>query len=190
MIAMDVSRATLKGPVLLGILRDAKEMLAGGARELVRALPDELRDAHFGADILHGAWYPYEALAALLDTYSNLLAPGGPQLIQEVGARLAARDLNTLLKAWSLISSPSRIADMPAMIWQQRFRNAGVASTEKGESSFRFTISGFPRIHPLHCEMLTGYGGAWGRQWAKSFANTHDRCVHRGDPDCSFLSQW
>lgn len=187
---MDTLRPELKGPVLRGVLRDAKEMLPGGAAQLVAALPQEVRQAHFGQNILPGGWYPYEALSVLLDAYSRLLAPGRPETIQEVGARSAGRDLNTLLKAWSLVSSPSRIADMPAMIWRQRFRNAGAAASEKGVSSFRFTIAGFPGIHPLHCEMLTGYGRAWGRQWAKSFENTHDRCVHRGGGDCSFFSSW
>jgi hypothetical protein len=187
---MDKLRPELKGPVLRGVLRDAKEMLAGGAAQLVAALPREVRQAHFGQNVLPGGWYPYETLSILLDTYSRLLAPGRPEAIQEVGARSAGRDLNTLLKAWSLVSSPSRIADMPAMIWRQRFRNAGEAASEKGDSSFRFTIAGFPGIHPLHCEMLTGYGRAWGRQWAKRFENTHDRCVHRGGADCSFFSSW
>ena len=187
---MNSPRAELKGPVLRGVLRDAKETLTGGAAALVRALPRDIREAHFGESILQGAWYPYEALGALLETHLRLLDPGRPQAMQEVGARSAGRDLNTLLKAWSLVSSPSRIADMPALIWRQRFRNAGLASSEKGESSFRFTIADFPGIHPLHCEMLTGYGRAWGRQWAKSFENSHDRCVHRGASECSFFSSW
>lgn len=179
-----------KGPVLLGLLQDSKETLAGGTSELVSALPEEIRASSFESKVRHASWYPYAALAGLLDTYSGLLAPGRPAAFEDVGARSAARDLNTLLKAWALISSPARIADMPAMIWNQRFRHAGKASTEKGESWFRFTISGFPGIHPLHCRMLTGYGDSWGKRWTSSFVNSHDRCVHRGDADCSFVSRW
>lgn len=156
----------------------------------MRTLPDDVREAQFGTRILHGSWYPYSMLAVLLRAYLELLGPGQPQLIREVGARSAQRDLNTLLKAWSVISSPSRVAEMPAVIWRQRFRNAGVAEAEKGESSFRFTIAGFPEISPLHCEMLSGYGLAWGRVWTKEFSSVHDRCVHRGNADCSFLSRW
>jgi hypothetical protein len=72
----------------------------------------------------------------------------------------------------------------------QRFRNAGSGVVEKGERSFRFTITDFPQIHPLHCGMLTGNGQTTGKRSVKTFSTSHDHCVHRGDRDCSFLSEW
>ena len=103
---------------------------------------------------------------------------------------MAQRDFTTLFKAYALISSPQRLADVPRKIWVQRFRNAGTADSEPGDRSFRFTISGFPGIHPMQCEILTGYGLTVGRQKTTSFTNVHDRCVHRGGVDCSWRSTW
>ena len=35
-----------------------------------------------------------------------------------------------------------------------------------------------------------GYGLATGRQKTSNFSSVHDRCVHRGNLDCSWLSEW
>ena len=39
-------------------------------------------------------------------------------------------------------------------------------------------------------ELRTGDGLAIGLDKSKSFTNVHDRCVHKGDKECSFLSTW
>lgn len=182
--------AEVKGAVLRGILKDVKEKSPGGIPNLMDALPEDIRTAHFEAPVLHGSWFPYRALGALLEAYSGLIAPNQPQIFREVGRRTAERDVNTLLKVYAAVSSPIRFADATATVWGQRFRYVGTNSVEKGDRSFRFTISGFPGIHPLHCELLTGYGQSTGLRAAKTFHAVHDRCVHRADGECSFLSRW
>lgn len=185
--------AELKGSGLRGVLKDAKERCDGGIPALIEALPSDIREAHFSQPILHARWYPYEAFGALLDAHVHVVGRGNPQEISDLGGRMAARDFNTLLKIYSKLSSPQRLAGVPNRVWSQRFRDAGHATSEpgaKGERRFRFTIDGFPGIHPLHCHLLTGYGLAAGLRWAETFTNTHDRCVHRGDNECSFLSEW
>jgi len=42
----------------------------------------------------------------------------------------------------------------------------------------------------MQCEILTGYGGTVGRQKDERFTTVHDRCIHRGDPHCSWNSTW
>ena len=182
--------AEVRGAVLRGILKDAKHSYAGGARGLVQSLPEDVRNDYFRSPIAAGGFYPYEVFATLIETYADLISPGQPKVMQEVGARTAQFDFNTLTKAYAALSSPIRIADMPSRLWAQRFKDAGSAASEKGETHFRFTIYEFPQIHRLHCEILTGYGRFSGEQFNKNFTNTHDRCVHRGDPDCSFLAKW
>jgi len=182
--------AEVKGAVLRGILRDAKEHCPGGVPRLVDALPEDIRSSPFGAPILHSSWYPYRALGMLLETYSRLIAPHNPRVFRQVGLRTAELDVTTLLKVYAAISSPMRFADASARVWEQRFRNAGTSDVEKGDDSFRFSIRGFAEIHPLHCELLTGYGQSTGLRAAKTFTVVHDRCVHRGDSHCSFLSRW
>jgi len=182
--------AELKGTILRGMFRDAKENLPGGIDRLMQGVAPTIVEAYFATNIIHGSWYPYEAFAALLEAYSN--APGftGPNAFVDLGKRMAERDINSLLKVYAMVASPSRLADVPPKVWAQRFRNAGSGRTEKGESSFRFTITGFPGIHRLHCELLTGFGLDTGLRKSKSFATVHDRCVHKGDSVCSFLSTW
>ncbi len=186
---MTPTDAELKGAVLRGVLRDAKE-LPGGIDGLLQKVPADDRDTYFASNIIHGSWYSYRAFAALLDAYAKLPGHGGAAAFRRLGERMAQRDFTTMLKAYALISSPARLADVPRKVWVQRFRSAGTAGSEPGDRRFRFTISGFPDIHPMQCEILTGYGLAVGRQKMKSFANQHDRCVHRGDADCSWLSTW
>ncbi|HSM51068.1 MAG TPA: hypothetical protein VLA75_06680, partial [Thermoanaerobaculia bacterium] len=178
------------GSILRGVFRDAKESIPGGITRLMEGVPSGIRGAHFSSNIIHGMWYPYEAFAALLDALSRAPAHGRPEAFRQLGERMAERDLTTLLRVYAMITSPTRLAEVPRKIWEQRFRGAGVAASEVGEMSFRFTISGFPGIHPLHCELLTGYGLATGRRSTRTFDNVHDRCVHRGDRECSFLSRW
>lgn len=187
---MELSTVELKGSILRGVLRDAKESVRGGIPRVMEALPPEIREVDFGRNIFHGMWYPYTAFAALLDGYGRAMGAAGPSVFQQLGMRMAERDFTTLLKAFAMVSGPARLADVPRKIWVQRFRGAGTASSEPGDRSFRFTISDFPGIHPKHCELLTGYGLASGRNKTSAFTNTHDRCVHRGDRDCSYLSRW
>ncbi len=103
---------------------------------------------------------------------------------------MAERDFTTLLEPSALVASPARLAAVPVRIWEQRFRNAGVARSERGDNNFRFTIEGFPEMHRMLCETLTGYGEAVGRNKVSSSTNTHDQCVHRGDKVCSWLTTW
>ena len=182
--------AEVKGAVLRGILKDVKEECSGGISGLLDLLPDEIRTTTLAVKVFHSTWYPYRAFAALLEGYAALIATDDPTIFREIGDRTAERDANTLLKVYASISSPIRLADVSARVWSQRFRNAGTGVVEKDERSFRLTISGFPDIHPLHCELLTGYGRSTGLRSTKTFSTVHDRCVHRGDADCSFLSQW
>jgi len=186
---MSDSKAELKGAVLLGLLRDAKSM-PGGIPSLMESIPADVRANYFSSSIVHGKWYNYGALAALIDAYSRIPGHSGAAAFQELGARMAERDFTSLLKIYAMVATLARLADVPRQVWVQRFRQAGVASSELGDRSFRFTISDFPEIHPMQCEILTGYGGAVGRQKDKGFATVHDRCVHRGDPDCSWNSTW
>ena len=182
--------AELKGTILRGVLRDAKENLPGGIDRLMQGVAPTIVETCFATNIIHGSWYSYEAFAALLEAYSKAPGFSGPDAFVNLGKRLAERDLTSLLKVYAMVASPVRLADVPQKVWTQRFRNAGSGSTEKGESSFRFTITGFPDIHRLHCELLTGYGLDTGLRKSKSFATVHDRCVHKGDAACSFLSSW
>ena len=186
---MSDSSAEIKGAVLLGVMRDAKT-LEGGIPSLLEKMPADARATYFSASIVHGKWYSHAALAALLDAYSRVLEQGGGANFREVGAGMAERDFTTLLKIYAMVATPARLADVPRQIWLQRFRNAGVATSEAGDHAFRFTITGFPGIHPKQCEILTGYGGAVGRRKTASFTTVHDRCVHRGDRDCSWSSTW
>lgn len=181
--------AEFKGAVLLGLFRDAKS-LPGGIPSLLEKIPDDLRATHFGSSIVHGAWYRYQALAALLDAYARISPQGGGAVFRQLGARMAERDFTTLLKIYAMVATPTRLADVPRQIWVQRFRNAGVATSETGDRCFRFTITGFPGIHPMQCEILSGYGQAVGRRKTASFTTVHDRCTHRGDRDCSWNSTW
>ncbi len=186
---METTDAELKGSVLRGLLRDAKE-LPGGIPALMQKVPEEDRKAYFQHNIIHGSWYSYRAFAALLDAYSALPGHGSPTAFRRTGERMAERDFTTLFKAYAIISSPQRLADVPRRIWVQRFRNAGAAESEPTERSFRFTVAGFSGIHPMQCEILTGYGQAVGRRKTGSFTTVHDRCVHQGGRECSWLSTW
>lgn len=186
---MSDSTAELKGAVLLGLLRDAKS-LPGGVAALMETMSADVRQTYFASSIVHGKWYSYDALAALIDAYSRLPGQGGAKSFRELGTRMAERDFTSLLKIYAMVATLARLADVPRQIWVQRFRNAGVASSQLGDHSFRFTISEFPEMHPMLCEILTGYGGAVGRQKDDGFVTLHDRCVHRGDPDCSWNSTW
>jgi len=186
---VNVSPAELKGAVLRGLMRDAKT-LPGGIPALLEKIPGEARAAYFASNIVHGMWYSYQALAVLLDAYSGVLGTGGGVEFRQLGVRMADRDFNTLLKIYAMVATPTRLADAPRQIWIQRFRNAGVATSEPGDHSFRFTIAGFPGIHPMQCEILSGYGGAVGKRKTASFKTVHDRCVHRGGQDCSWISTW
>lgn len=183
------SVAELKGAVLLGMMRDAKT-LPGGIPNLLEKMPADVRATYFAASIVHSMWYSYRALAALLDAYSQVLGHAGGADFREIGVRMAERDFTTLLKIYAMVATPTRLADVPRQIWLQRFRNAGVATSEAGDHNFRFTIAGFPGIHPMQCEILSGYGGAVGQRKAASFKTVHDRCVHRGGKDCSWNSTW
>lgn len=182
--------AELKGSILRGMFRDAKEVLPGGVDRLMQGVDPTTKETHFATNIIHGSWYPYEAFAALLEAYSKVPGFAGRDAFTSLGKRMAERDLTGLLKVYAMVASPARLADVPQKVWMQRFRNAGSASVESGESSFRFTITGFPGIDRLHCELLTGYGLATGLRKSKSFATVHDRCVHKGNSACSFLSTW
>lgn len=186
---MAATKPQTKGSVLRGVLRDAKEQ-PGGIPAVLDRVSDDDREAFFGKNILHSLWYPYEALSVLLDAYALVLGGHKAMAFRELGARMAERDFTTLLKAYALISTPTRLAGAPARIWSQRFRNAGEACAEPGDRCFRFTIEGFPEMHPLLCEILTGYGLTVGRQKTASFTNTHDRCISRGDACCSWMSTW
>lgn len=182
--------AELKGSVLRGVFRDAKEIVPGGTERLKQALPQHIREAHFSSNIIHGSWYPYEAFSALLDAYAEL--PGNSRLeaFRRLGERMAERDFTTLLKVYAMVVSPRRLADVPRKVWEQRFRGAGSATCVVGERDFRFTISDFPSIHPMHCAIMVGYGEFAGRRNTKTFTSLHDQCVHSGSRVCSFLSQW
>jgi hypothetical protein len=182
--------AELKGTILRGVFRDAKENLPGGIERLMQGVAPTITEAHFASNIIHGSWYPYEAFAALLEAYSEVPGFASPNAFVNLGKRMAERDISSLLKVYATVASPLRLAEVPQKVWAQRFRNAGTGRTEKGESNFRFTITGFPGIHRLHCELLTGYGLNTGLRKSKSFATVHDRCVHKGDSVCSFLSTW
>ena len=182
--------AELKGLILRGVFRDAKEMLPGGIDRLMQGVVPTIRETFFASKIIHGSWYPYEAFAALLEAYSKAPGFAGSDAFVSLGKRMADRDITGLLKVYAMVASPVRLAEVPQNVWAQRFRSAGSGSTEKGESSFRFTITGFPGIHRLHCQLLTGYGLATGLGKSKSFTTVHDRCVHKGDSACSFLSTW
>ncbi len=186
---MTITDAELKGSVLRGVLRDAKE-LPGGVPRLMERVPEEVRKAYFAHNIIHGSWYSYRAFAALLDAYSTMPGHGSAASFKRMGERLAERDFTTLFKAYAMVSSPQRLADIPRKIWVQRFRNAGTAESEPGDRNFRFTIVGFPDIHPMQCEALSGYGQAVGRRKTASFTTVHDRCVHQGGHECSWLSTW
>jgi hypothetical protein len=186
---MGNSTAEVKGAVLLGLLKDAKS-LPGGIPELMEMMSADVREAYFASNIVHGKWYSYGALASLLDAYSRLPGKGGAAHFRELGARMAERDFTSLLKIYAMVATLARLADVPRQVWVQRFRNAGTASSQMGDKNFRCTISEFPEIHPLLCEILTGYGGSVGHQKDGRFFTVHDRCVHRGDPDCSWLSTW
>ncbi len=186
---MNATLAELKGSILRGVLRDAKET-TGGIPGLMEKMPAEHRKEYFAFKIYHGSWYSYVAFTALLDAFSGVPGQRGAIAFQELGKRMAIRDFTTLFKAYALVSTPTRLAGVPRKIWLQRFRNAGTASSTPGDRNFRFTIAGFPDMHPMQCQILTGYGLAVGRQKTKTFANSHDRCVHRGDKDCSWLSTW
>ncbi|GEM_PF-6066984 len=181
--------AEVKGAALLGLLSEAKT-LPGGIASLLELIPAGVRTTYFASSIVHGKWYSYEALAALLDAYSKIPGHSGEAGFRELGVRMSERDFTTLLKIYAMVATPTRLADAPRQIWLQRFRNAGVATSEPGDHSFRFGIAGFPGIHPMQCQILTGYGGAVGRRRTATFTTVHDRCVHRGDRDCSWNSTW
>jgi hypothetical protein len=182
--------AELKGSILRGVFRDAKESIPGGIARLMEGVPPEIRKAHLSSNIIHGMWYPYEAFSALLDAFARAPGHSRPEAFRQLGARMAERDMTGLLRVYAMVTSPVRLAEVPRKIWEQRFRGAGSGSNEAGERSFRFTISGFPEIHPMHCQVLIGYAVATGRRNTKSFDTVHDRCVHRDDSTCSFLSSW
>ncbi len=186
-----VEPAKVKGVVLRGVLRDVKELAPGGIPRFMEALPATVRTADFSRNIVHGMWCRYEAFAALLETYLAQVGFGRASAVVDLGRRAAERDLGTLLKIYAAVSSPHRVGSHAAAVWNQRFQNAGaMAFEEKEERSYRLTLSGFRAIHPLNCEFLTGYGAGAGRTWVASYTVVHDRCVHRGQANCSWLSTW
>lgn len=183
--------AKVKGVVLRGVLRDVKEVAPGGIPRFMEALPPAIRSADFSHNIVHGMWCRYEAFAALLETYLAQVGFGRASAVVDLGRRAAERDLGTLLKIYAAVSSPHRVGGHAASVWNQRFQGCGTMTVpDKGERSFRLTLTGFRAIHPLNCEFLTGYGAGAGRTWVASFKVVHDRCVHRGQVDCSWLSTW
>lgn len=186
---MSQGTAEVKGAVLRGVLRDAKDT-PGGIPALLEKMPEATRQRFFKTNILHGLWYSYEALAALLDAYERIPSNASASAARALGARMAERDFTTLLKVYALVASPLRLAGVPVKIWEQRFRNAGTSKSEPSDGRFRFTVLGFPWMHPMLCEILTGYGQAVGRRRTATFKTVHDRCVHRGHTECSWLSTW
>jgi hypothetical protein len=108
------------------------------------------------------------------------------------GAEIGTGDLSTIYKLVVRVGvSPkmliSRIPDM----WRTYFRDlAGTLDTSESTNT-RFTVKHFVLPYYLCSQGVTGWFTAGGLlTGAKDLTVAHDRCVHRGDPDCSWAFTW
>jgi hypothetical protein len=183
--------SSVKGAAITARLRFVRERQGeAGLKRVLQALPEAGRAA-LEANVLPGAWVPYDVFVDLCVTIDRLFGRGDLALCHEMGRYAADVNLPTLYRIFYRLGSPQFILRKAAQLWSVHYDSGKLATIEEGKGAVRLEMVGFERPHRAHCLSVLGWaarsvelsGGA-----VKSAEE--ERCRTRGDEICELALRW
>ncbi len=166
-------QASVKGSVLLGLLKYTREKLGTEGREkLLKSLDDEDRAIFFkSADssepetISLAEWYPYKTFENFMNAIIREIGNGDINLCKEIGNWSAEKDLDPEKGLYTFYTTDAFKGDpilvyrtSAAAIWEQMY-NKGKLEAETVEKGKKVAIKlkGFPKVTEASCILVAAW---------------------------------
>ncbi|UCD85753.1 MAG: hypothetical protein JSU92_06045 [Deltaproteobacteria bacterium] len=195
-------QASVKGSLLLGLLKYAGEKLGEEGREkLLESLDDEDRailyktaDSSEPAIISLAEWYPHKIFKDLMDTLIREVGKGDVNLSKEIGYWAGERDLDPNKGLYSFYTTDAYKGDITMVyktsasaIWGQMY-NKGKFEPEVIEKGMKIILKlrDFPEVTEAGCLLV----GAWIERTSQIFSGAEIKVDTKYRPatdiDCEF----
>jgi len=166
-------QASVKGSLLLGLLKYTREKLGAEGREkLLKSLGDEDRAVFFkSADSSEPAiislaeWYPHKTFKNFMDALIREVGKGDVNLSKEIGRWAGERDMDPNKGLYTFYTTDAFKGDITlvyrtstSVIWEQMY-NKGKLDHEMVEEGKKIILKlrGFPEVTEAGCLLV----GAW-----------------------------
>lgn len=162
-----------------------------GAERVLAALTPEDREV-LARPSLSNEWLDCDLWWRLLTTADRVLGRGDLQLVREIGAFDAKRNLNGVYRVFLSFLRPEFIMSRASLIWKQYYDTGRIEVVRVGKQDAEFRLLEFPGL-PLHHEVeLIGWMEEALRMTGRSRTQLEHPgpCLARGDAYCQFLARW
>jgi len=139
-----LSGGHIKGFTAQHMLNVMRELQGEGApRAFAETLPDELKRYVVDGEVLAIAWVPVELYYAGVRHVAQHLGGDLRQAAQEVGRRIARKDIGAFFKMVLGFTSPAMVIGMSGRFWHTFFDFGALTLREKGEGWGKAVVEGW-----------------------------------------------
>lgn len=166
----------------------------GGADDVERVLaeltPEDREIAVHASQA--GEWLDCDRWWRLLTTADRVLGCGDLQLVREIGAFDAKRNLSGVYRVFLSFLTPDFIMSRASLIWKQYYDTGRIEVVRIGKQDAEFRLLEFPGLPLRHEAELIG----WMEEAIRMTGRPRTRlehpgpCLARGDAYCQFLVRW
>jgi hypothetical protein len=182
--------ANFKGFAIRGLLRFLKDKHPGMTKEVVAALPPELRK-HLDMPVAASKLYPYEVFAALLREIDRRFGRGDLRYCRDVGDYAAQQDITGMFKMLLSVLTPETLLKRSSIFWVKYSDTGALAPVPCESNRYAIRLTGFPGIDEAHCYLLLGWMTRLGLiSKARTIDMKHTVCVHHGGQYCQWEGTW
>ena len=147
--------AQVRGFAIRGLIRFGKQH-GLPAKDLIQMLPESVRQP-FETQILHSAFYPYDAFSETLRLLDRCIGKDDGALAREVGRLTSGEDLRGIFQIIASFSSPEKAAHRAEQYWHRYSDTGKMVEEEIRKGYFRTALEEFPGIDRLHCLLIEGW---------------------------------
>ena len=189
---MDTPQATVKGLVVNGIIRFLQEKYGdAGVKKFLDHTPPDDRKVWTERQILAVSRVPAAIYKNAYHTMETLWGTGDGKIFEEGAGVVAFYDLNSVMKFFMQIGSPSFVAQRFPSVWRQYFSVGTVKILQLNEQHLEMVLEGAEEYGAAGCSGTLGWTRAALKfAGAKNLELTHTECTRRGNTRCLYVYNW
>lgn len=114
-------------------------------------------EAHLFRTALAISWIPVETMAHYFDVLAEVVYPGNPRGLREIGKGLAHHNLTGVYKFFVKIASVPFVIQQCAAIWSVYQEQGKPSAVQDGDGRGRFVVEDFPELPASFREEISGF---------------------------------
>ena len=184
--------AKVKGTAVGASVAYLKSKLGdAGFAGLVASLPEDAREV-FSRPILHGGWYDFSALLALMRAaVGKVDLPPGRTLAWEMGRFSAEYSLNSVYRMFFKVADVGFICKRAASLYPSLYDSGEMRLVSSEAKGAIIQVAGFAQPCQGFCDRARGWmERTLELTGAKGIRMNHPSCAARGAAYCEYRGAW